>query len=96
MHGSIGSPLVGLRLEAGSPLQRWPPHSFPTACPPGQPYLELGQLLAVVQDAEGVEVVRARVWDHLTAHQVEGLLGCLAPVPVLVEVQVIAPDRAPA
>lgn len=66
------------------------------AGPTGQSYLKLDQLLAIVQDAEGVEVVRAGVWDHFTAHQVEGLLGCLAPVPVLVEVQVIAPDGAPA
>lgn len=68
----------------------------PCPSPTGQHYLELGQLLAVVEDAEGVEVVRARVWDHLTAHQAEGLLGRLAPVPVLVEVQVTVPDRAPA
>lgn len=68
-------------------------------CPPpprGQRYLELGQLLPRVEDAEGVEVVGAGVWNHLTAHQAEGLLGHLAAVPVLVEVQVAVPDGAPA
>ena len=49
-----------------------------------------------MEDAEGVEVVRARVRHHLTAHQAEGLLGRLAAVPVLVEVQVTVPDGAPA
>jgi hypothetical protein len=62
----------------------------------GAAYLEFGQLLAIVKDAEGVKVVRVWVWDHLTAHQAEGLLGHLVPVSVLIEVQVIVPDRAPA
>ena len=70
--------------------------AYPTPHRPGQQYLELGQLLAIVEDAEGVEVVRARVWHHLTAQKAEGLLGRLAPVPVLVEVQVTVPDGAPA
>lgn len=66
------------------------------AYPTGQQYLELGQLLAVVEDTEAVEVVWAWVWDHLTAHQAQGLLGHLAAVPVLVKVQVTVPDGAPA
>ena len=41
-------------------------------------------------------MVGARVWDHLTAQQADGLLGHLAPVPVQVEVQVTVPDGAPA
>lgn len=41
-------------------------------------------------------MVGARVRHHLTAHQAEGLLGRLAAVPVLVEVQVTVPDGAPA
>ena len=70
--------------------------AYPTPHRPGQQYLELGQLLAIVEDAEGVEVVRARVRHHLTAQKAEGLLGRLAPVPVLVEVQVTVPDGASA
>lgn len=64
--------------------------------PRRQQYLQLGQLLPVVEDAEGVQVVGARVRDHLTAQQADGLLGHLAPVPVLEEVQVAVPDGAPA
>ena len=41
-------------------------------------------------------MVGARIWKHVTAHQAEGLLGHLAPVPVLVEVQVAVSNEAPA
>lgn len=58
-------------------------------------YLKLGQLLTMVEDAEGIQVVRTRVWKHFTAQQTKGLLGHLAPVPVLVEVQVTVPHEAP-
>lgn len=70
--------------------------AVPPVCPTGCQYLEFGQLLPIVEDAEGIEVVRAWVWDHLAAHQAEGLLGSLAPVSVLVKVQVTVLDGTPA
>lgn len=59
-------------------------------------YLKLGYFLAIVENTEGIEMVRAGIWKHFTAHQAEGLLGHLAPVPVLVEVQVAVSNEAPA
>lgn len=58
-------------------------------------YLKLGQLLAIVEDAEGIQVVWAGVWNYFTAQQAEGLLGRLVPVPVLVEVQVAVSNETP-
>lgn len=63
---------------------------------PRSMYLKLGQLLSIVENTEGIQVVRAGIWKHFTAHQAEGLLGHLASVPVLVEVQVAVSNEAPA
>lgn len=88
---SVGSRslVLQLRVEAA--------RAWLSSLPSPQPtHLKLDQLLAIVKDPEGIQVVGAGIRKHFTAHQAEGLLGHLAPVPVLVEVQVAVSHEAPA
>lgn len=63
------------------------------------PYLQNDPLFPVVQDAEGVEMIRAWLWDNITTCQAQGLLSQFAPVLVLVEMEVtifyLAPTGLP-
>lgn len=88
---SVGlwSPVLQLTAEAARTWLSFLPASQWT-------HLKLSQLLAIVEDPEGIQVVGAGIRKHFTAHQAEGLLGHLAPVPVLVEVQVAVSHEAPA